>query len=70
VALNVFDMGMKIILTEDKDAEPGDVRVWYDEERDRIVKEEFEGHPYHSWGYVDAMALDGAELEFDTDGRE
>lgn len=58
---------MCIILTEDKDADPGDVRVRYDEDRDRIVKERFEGHPCYSWMYEDAMTLDGAELDFDID---
>lgn len=48
--------------TENDTPEDGDVRIRIEDHGDRVVKEEFEGHPYWGWMYSNALTVDGGEV--------
>ena len=49
-------------MTNDTRPDPGDKRIVYDADRERLVKQEYNGHPVFSWMYSDSMSVGDADL--------
>ncbi len=49
-------------MTDTERTDSGDRRIVYDADKERLVKQEYEGHPVSSWMYSNAMSVDDADL--------